>query len=267
MKVAEERRFKDYRTDDALDVRQVKVALRRLRQLTRSGQETELDLDETIDETCRNAGEIELVFRAPRRNNVRLLLLMDVGGTMDPYYEPVSRLLTALHEEHGLREFQPYYFHNCVYDHLYTKRAHDARRRGADRRRAAQARQPLEVRHRRRRRHAPRRAARAVRQHRPAPARSPTQGIVWLHRIAEHFDRSVWINPEDTPYWDGSHTAPHHPPPLPDVPPERRRPRPGDAGAGRREDHAGGVEGVFHRRDAESAEAVRLDLRASASLR
>ena len=61
------------------------------------------------------------MFRAPRRNDVRLLLLMDVGGTMDPYYEPVSQLLTALHEERGLRDFQPYYFHNCVYDHVYTQ--------------------------------------------------------------------------------------------------------------------------------------------------
>ena len=121
MKVAGERRFRDYRTDVALDARQMRVALRRLRHLTRSGLATELDLDETVDETCRNAGEIELVFRPPRRNNVRLLLLMDVGGTMDPYYEPVSRLLTALHEDHGLREFQPYYFHNCIYDHVYAK--------------------------------------------------------------------------------------------------------------------------------------------------
>src|SRR5262245_61812737 len=62
MKVAEERRFKDYRTDGALDLRQMRVALRRLRQLTRTGPENELDLDETIDETCKNAGEIELVF-------------------------------------------------------------------------------------------------------------------------------------------------------------------------------------------------------------
>ena len=58
---------------------------------------------------------------APRRNDVRLLLLMDVGGTMDPYYEPVSQLLTALHEERGLRDFQAYYFHNTIYDHLYTR--------------------------------------------------------------------------------------------------------------------------------------------------
>ena len=54
------------------------------------------------------------------RNNVRLLLLMDVGGTMDPYYEPVSRLLTALHEQRGLRDFKSYYFHNCIYERLGT---------------------------------------------------------------------------------------------------------------------------------------------------
>src|SRR5581483_8288948 len=99
MKVAEERRFRDYRTDRTLDIRQLRTALRRMRQLTRRGEATELDLDETIDETCKNAGEIELVFRSPRRNDVRLLLLMDVGGTMEPHYEPVSQLLTALHEE------------------------------------------------------------------------------------------------------------------------------------------------------------------------
>ena len=105
MKVAEERHFKDYRTDETLDLRGTVIALKRLRQLTRSGRPDELDLDETVDETCRNAGEIELVFRPERKNNVRLLLLMDVGGSMDPYYRPVSRLLTALYigyEEPGL---------------------------------------------------------------------------------------------------------------------------------------------------------------------
>ena len=123
MKVAEERRFADYRTDGTLDIRQTRVALRRLRQLTRTGPQSELDLDETIDETCKNAGEIELVFRAERRNDLRLLLLMDVGGTMDPYFEPVSRLLTALHEERGLRDFEAYYFHNCIYEDSVATRA------------------------------------------------------------------------------------------------------------------------------------------------
>jgi len=206
MKVAEQRLFKDYRTDAALDIRQVKVSLRRLRQLTRIGEETELDLDETIDETCRNAGEIEFVFRPPRRNNVRLLLLMDVGGTMDPYFEPVSRLLTALHEDHGLREFQPYYFHNCVYDHLYTS-ARMARGQAVptgDVLRKLDSRWKCVI-------------VGDAAMH-PAELLEPfgsidprlgsqTQGIVWLQRLVEHFERCVWINPEDTTYWEGSHTA------------------------------------------------------------
>jgi hypothetical protein len=206
MKVAEERHFKDYRTDAKLDLRQVKVSLRRLRQLTRVGEDTELALDETIDETCRNAGEIELVFRPPRRNNVRLLLLMDVGGTMDPYYEPVSRLLTAMHEDHGLREFRPYYFHNCIYDHVYAS-AHlgrgdavptaDILRRIDNRWKCVilgdAAMHPAEL----------------LEPYGSVDPRLATQteGIVWLQRIAGHFDRSVWINPEETTYWDGSHTA------------------------------------------------------------
>jgi len=206
MKIAEQRRFKNYRTDLALDVRQIKVSLRRLRQLTRLGEETELDLDETVDETCRNAGEIELVFRAPRRNNVRLLLMMDVGGTMEPYYEPVSRLLTALHEEHSLREFRPYYFHNCVYDYVYSS----ARMQSAD---AVPTGDIL----------------RRFNQHwkavfvgdagmHPAELFDPygsidprlaaeTPGIVWLQRIARHFERAAWINPEKPAYWEGSHSA------------------------------------------------------------
>jgi len=206
MKVAEERRFKDYRTDAALDVRSVKAALRRLRQLTRQGQQTELDLDETIDETCRNAGEIEFVFRAPRRNNVRVVLLLDVGGTMDPYFEPVSRLLTALHEDHGLREFQPYYFHNCVYDHVYTR----ARLSRADAIPTGDVLRKLDSRWK----------CVIVGDAAMHPAElfepfgnidprqgATTEGIVWLRRLAEHFERSVWINPDDKPYWDGSHTG------------------------------------------------------------
>ena len=206
MKVAGERRFRDYRTDVTLDSRQLRVALRRLRQLTRTGLETELDLDETIDETCRNAGEIEMVFRAPRRNDVRLLLLMDVGGTMDPYFEPVSRLLTALHEERGLREFRPYYFHNCVYDHVYARarltRADaiptgDLLRRLDERWKLAivgdAAMHPSELLD----------AHGGINPH----ATSPTPGIAWLHRLVSHFDRAVWINPDEQGIWDQTYTT------------------------------------------------------------
>lgn len=206
MKVAEERRFRDYRTDVTLDLRATKVALRRLRQLTRSGPATELDLDDTIDETCRNGGEIELVFRAPRRNDVRVLLLLDVGGTMEPHFEPVSQLLTALHEERGLRDFEAYYFHNCVYEHVYRAarmlradavptgdllRRLDARWKlivvGDAAMHPAELFEPMGN-------IDPRRAA-------------PTAGIVWLQRLAAHFDRSVWINPESPAEWDYTHTT------------------------------------------------------------
>jgi len=206
MKVAEERRFSDYRTDMALDMRQMRVALRRLRQLTRTGPQTELALDETIDETCKNAGEIEIVFRAPRKNDVRLLLLMDVGGTMDPYYEPVSQLLTALHEERGLRDFQAYYFHNCIYDHVYTK----ARLTRADAVPTADILRRLDARwkvaivgdaamH----------PAELVEPYGGIDPRitSPTPGVQWLHRIADHFDRSVWINPDKKDIWEDYQTV------------------------------------------------------------
>jgi len=206
MKVAEERRFRNYRTDVTLDIRQLRVALRRMRQLTRSGLATELDLDETIEETCRNAGEIEIVFRPPRRNDVRLLLLMDVGGTMDPYYEPVSQLLTALHEERGLRDFEAYYFHNCIYDHLYRSArmtrgdaipTGDVLRRLDGRWKVVlvgdAAMHPSEL----------------LEPFGGIDPRitSPTPGIRWLHRIASHFDRSAWVNPEDAERWDDADTT------------------------------------------------------------
>ncbi len=206
MKVAEERHFEDYRTDVRLDVRQLKVALRRLRQLTRHGNATELDIDETIDETCRNAGEIEMVFRAPRKNDVRVLLLMDVGGTMSPWFEPVSRLLTALHEQRGLKAFDAYYFHNCIYDHVYT----------SARLTRASAIPTTQV----------------LKNHQsfwklmivgdaamhPAELLEPyggidprvttaTPGIDWMHRLHEHFDRSVWLNPEPQKTWERTHTT------------------------------------------------------------
>ena len=205
MKVAEERRFKEYRTDCTLDVRQIKVSLRRLRQLTRTGEASELDLDETIDETCRNAGEIELVFRAPRRNDVRVLLLMDVGGTMDPYVDAVSQLLTALHEDRSLRAFEPYYFHNCIYDHIYTRArmlrtdaipTGDLLRRFDERWKVVligdAAMHPAEL---------------LEPYGNIDPRRTaPTPGVVWLQRVATHFERCVWLNPEGPAYWEADTT-------------------------------------------------------------
>jgi hypothetical protein len=206
MKVAEDRKFQEYRTDTSLDLRNMKLALKRMRQLTRSGPETELDLDETIEETCKNAGEIELIFRAERKNNVRLLLLMDVGGTMDPYYEPMSRLLTALLEERGLREFRAYYFHNCIYE-LICSNASLARRDSiptGDLLRRLDERWKVMI-------------VGDASMH-PAELLSPrgninprlesqTPGIEWLKRIDDHFLRTVWVNPDPQKIWQSTRTA------------------------------------------------------------
>jgi len=206
MKVAEERHFQNYRTDQGLDQRSMRVALRRLRQLTRQGPVTELDLDETIDETCRNAGEIELVFRAEKRNNVRLLLLLDVGGTMDPYYQPVSRLLGALHEERGLRELRSYYFHNCIYENVYRDARlfrRDAIPTGDLLRRLDErwkvmivgdaAMHPNEL--------------LGARGNIDPSRETDTPGIEWLQRVRDRFDRCVWLNPEPVRYWESYQTT------------------------------------------------------------
>ncbi len=124
VQIAEKRIFKDYRNDIVLDTRQIKVALKRLRKLEEIGKLDELDLDQTIDKTCKNGGDIELVFDKRRKNNVRMLLLMDVGGSMDPYAHLVNLLFSAANQMSHWREFRHFYYHNCIYESLY----HNARR-------------------------------------------------------------------------------------------------------------------------------------------
>ena len=119
VQIAAQRRFRDYRTDLVLDTRQIGMALRRLRRLGREGVATEVDIDETIDATAKNAGELEIMMSPPRENRLKVMLLMDVGGSMDPFSLLVSRLFSAAHQASHFREFNAFYFHNFVYGHLY----------------------------------------------------------------------------------------------------------------------------------------------------
>ncbi len=206
MKVAEDRRFKDYRSDVTLDLRNTKIALKRLRHLTRLGPEDELDIEGSIDETCKNAGEIEIVYRPEKRNNVRLLLFMDVGGTMEPHYEPVSRLLTALHEERGLRDFKAYYFHNCVYERIGTTAdmyVKDAVPTGDILRRLDERWKVLFV------GDAAMHPAELMSERGNINPRhvSDTRGIDWLMRIREHFECSAWLNPGPQSDWEYTPTT------------------------------------------------------------
>jgi len=200
MGVADARMYRPYRSDLVLDVRQIEVALRKLRALARDGWERELDLDATIDQTAKNVGELEIVLRPPRRSNVRVLLLLDVGGSMDPHAELVEQLFSAAKRASHFRELRTYYFHNCVYGNLYRTDGMLERIR---------VREVLE--------HCTREWKLVVvgdaAMH-PGEllgagdwstgeeARSMT-GEEWMRVLADHFEKSAWLNPDPPRQWRG----------------------------------------------------------------
>ena len=192
VQVAAERRFRNYRTDMALDIRQIKVALKRLRHFRRIGPEDELDLEATIDETCKNAGEIELVFGRSRKNTVKVCLIMDSGGSMTPFSEMVSRLFSAAHQMSHFKDLKHYYFHNCIYQDLFTDIW------SSERVPTAQVLKNLDSDYK----------VILVGDAHMAPSElmSPggaidyyyhndIPGIEWLKRVADHFRHTVWLNP------------------------------------------------------------------------
>eukprot|EP01030_Chromulinospumella_sphaerica_P010556 gene10556-10365_t len=119
VKVWDQRLYQDY--DDELEIgtRNIKIALRRLRRFAREGAQEELDLDNTIESTARNAGWLDLKMRPERHNSVKVLMLLDVGGSMDDHIRRTEELFSAAKSEFKHLEF--YYFHNCVYDFLWKK--------------------------------------------------------------------------------------------------------------------------------------------------
>jgi uncharacterized protein len=117
VQVWEQRGYRDYDDSKELGTRNIKVALRRLRRFAREGAEDELALDDTIQATAANAGLLDIKMRPERHNKVKVLLLMDVGGTMDEHIHRVEELFSATKTEFKHLEF--YYFHNCVYDFMW----------------------------------------------------------------------------------------------------------------------------------------------------
>ncbi|MGE0496076.1 MAG: VWA domain-containing protein [Vulcanimicrobiota bacterium] len=200
MQVAEQRNFRDYRSDRILDVRQYAVALRKLRTFGREGNEEELDIDKTISATADNAGELEIVTRPPRRSNVRVILMMDVGGTMDPFTQQVEQLFSAAAKATHFKEFHAFYFHNCVYDSVYK---------------TARFRNPVPV---------DEILARYGKHYKlimvgdammaPYELVAPKgalffgyegkrSGLEWLQALTDHFRKAIWLNPEPPRYWSG----------------------------------------------------------------
>lgn len=116
-----ERRFRDFRNDKVIDNRQFQQALRRLRQFSTKLDipKTELDINGTIDKTCNNGGCLQIVMEKPRKNAVKLLMLMDSGGTMIPYTRLMNELFQSVSKSNHFKDVKFYYFHNCIYSHVY----------------------------------------------------------------------------------------------------------------------------------------------------
>ncbi len=196
VKVWEARAFRDYDSERELGTRNIKVALRRLRKFAREGLEEELALDDTIRATANNAGWLDLKMQPERKNKVKVLMLMDVGGTMDDHIAQVEELFSAAKTEFKNMEF--FYFHNCVYETLWKNN---------------------------RRRHAERFPTWDVLRKYPPDTKlifvgdatmSPYEivqpggsveynneeaGAVWLQRFAHQFPKHVWLNPEPEGLW------------------------------------------------------------------
>lgn len=115
------RKYRDFRDDRVLDNRQFQMAFRKLRQFSSRLDipETELDINGTVDKTCSNGGCLQIVMQKPRKNAVKLLLLMDSGGTMIPFSSLLNDLFQAIHKSNHYKDVKTYYFHNCIYSKMY----------------------------------------------------------------------------------------------------------------------------------------------------
>ena len=115
------RKYRDFRDDKVIDNRQFQMALRRLRQFSTKLDipKSELDIDQTIDKTCNNGGYLQIDMMKPRKNAVKLLLLMDSGGTMIPYTRLMNDLFQSVNKSNHFKDVKVYYFHNCIYSKLY----------------------------------------------------------------------------------------------------------------------------------------------------
>ena len=174
------------------------MALRRLRRLGRHGARSEIDIDSTIEATAKNAGDLDLIFAPPRENRLKVLLLMDVGGSMDPFARLVSQLFSAAHQASHFKEFHAFYFHNCIYEEVYR---HAHLRDGLSTNELMRWLQP-ETR------------LIIVGDAHMAPyelvsiygaidywQRNEVSGLDWLKRLTGHFSKGAWLNPIQKRYW------------------------------------------------------------------
>ncbi len=196
VKVWEKRAYRDYDDTQELGTRNIKVALRRLRKFARQGLEEELDLDGTIRNTAANAGYLDIKLVPERHNHVKVLLLMDVGGTMDEHIERVEELFSAARSEFKHLEF--YYFHNCVYDYVWKN----------NRRRYAEKFSTWDIMRKYNRDYklifvgdATMSPYEILQPGGSVEYNNEEPGAEWLQRLTQTFTKYAWINPEPQGVW------------------------------------------------------------------
>jgi uncharacterized protein with von Willebrand factor type A (vWA) domain len=196
VKVWESRAYRDYDSERELGTRNIKVALRRLRKFAREGAEEELALDDTIRATANNAGYLDIRMQPERKNNIKVLMLLDVGGTMDDHITRTEELFSASKTEFKNMEF--YYFHNCVYDYLWKN----------NRRRHAERFPTWDI----LRKYTPDTKLIFVGDATMSPYEilqpggsveynNEEAGAEWLQRFTRQFPKFVWLNPEPEGLW------------------------------------------------------------------
>ncbi len=191
---------RDYRNlDDSIELgtRNIKVALRRLRKFAREGAADQLDLDNTIDKTARNAGLLDIQMVPERHNAVKVLLCLDIGGSMDDHVRVCEELFSATRSE--FKHLEHYYFHNFIYESLWkdNRRRHDERiatmdiahKYGSDYKLVFvgdATMSPYEIAY----------PGGSVEHWNEEP------GAVWLQRLLDTYPKAIWLNPEPEKRWD-----------------------------------------------------------------
>jgi len=197
VKVWEAREYRNFDDQRVLGTRNLKMALRRLRKFARQGAADELDLDSTIDATARNAGWLDLKLRPERRNAAKVLLLLDVGGSMDDHVRICEELFSAARSE--FRHLEYFYFHNFIYENLWkdNRRRHSERTCTFDLLRTFDAdyrvivvgdaaMSPYEI----------------VQPGGSVEHFNEEAGGLWMQRMTAHFPYLVWLNPEPEERWE-----------------------------------------------------------------
>ncbi len=197
IKVWDRRDFRNLDDKVELNTRSMKMILKRLRHLTREGIPTELDLDDTIKRTSENAGMLDIQMVASKQNRVKVLLLIDIGGSMDEHVKYCEQLFSAA--KHQFKHLEYFYFHNCVYESVWK----DNNRRFSNRLPTLQllhkynrdyklifvgdaTMSPYEIYYK----------GGSVEHY------NDEAGIVWLQRLKDHFKNIAWINPTQEYEWD-----------------------------------------------------------------